>query len=177
MRCIYCGSEESKVIDSRAYDDSNSIRRRRECLGCGKRFNTYETIEVTPIMVVKSNGNRERFSVTKMKNGIVKSCEKRPVSMSDIDKLVSDIEKKVYNSMEEEISSKIIGEYVMEGLKELDEVSYIRFASVYKKFKDITTFFDFVNEFETMLKDQGSKKTSIEEVKNVELKKEEKKKK
>ena len=177
MKCIYCGSEESKVIDSRACEDSNSIRRRRECLGCAKRFNTYETIEVTPIMVVKSNGNRERFSTSKMKSGILKSCEKRPVSISDIDKLVSDIEKKVYNSMEEEISSKVIGEYVMEGLKELDEVSYIRFASVYKKFKDITTFFDFVNEFETMLKDQDTKKTSIEDVKNSELKKEVKKKK
>ena len=112
-----------------------------------------------------------------MKNGILKSCEKRPVSISDIDKLVSDIEKKVYNSMEEEISSQVIGEYVMEGLKELDEVSYIRFASVYKKFKDITTFFDFVNEFETMLKDQGNKKPSLEDVKNVALKKEGKKKK
>ncbi len=177
MKCVYCGSEESKVIDSRACDDSNSIRRRRECLGCGRRFNTYETIEVTPIMVVKSNGNRERFSSTKMKNGILKSCEKRPVSISDIDKLVSDIEKKVYNSMEEEISSQVIGEYVMEGLKKLDEVSYIRFASVYKKFKDITTFFDFVNEFETMLKDQGTESKSIEEVKNVALKKDNKKKK
>lgn len=152
MKCLYCGSEESKVIDSRAMEESNSIRRRRECLGCGKRFNTYETIEVIPIMVVKSNGDRERFSTAKVKNGIVKSCEKRPVSMADIDKLVSEIEKKVYSSLEEEISSKIIGEYVMEGLKSLDEVSYIRFASVYKKFSDITTFFDFVNDFETMLK-------------------------
>ena len=178
MKCVYCGSEESKVIDSRSIDDPNSIRRRRECLGCGKRFNTYETIEITPIMVVKSNGNRERFSTSKMKNGILKSCEKRPVSISDIDKLVSDIEKKVYNSMEEEISSQIIGEYVMEGLKNLDEVSYIRFASVYKKFKDITTFFDFVNEFETMLKGQDTSiSQSIDEVKRVELKREGKKKK
>lgn len=152
MKCFYCGSTESKVIDSRVSEELNAIKRRRECLGCGRRFNTYETIEVTPIMVIKSNGNRERFSTSKIKNGIVKSCEKRPVSMADIDKLVSEIEKKVYNSMEEEISSKVIGEYVMEGLKNLDEVSYIRFASVYKKFKDITTFFDFVNEFESMLK-------------------------
>ena len=154
MKCVYCGSEESKVNDSRACEELNAIRRRRECLGCGRRFNTYETIEVLPVMVVKSNGNRERFSTSKVKSGIVKSCEKRPVSMADIDKLVSEIEKKVYNSLEEEVSSKVIGEYVMEGLKELDEVSYIRFASVYKKFKDITTFFDFVNEFEAMLKDQ-----------------------
>lgn len=158
MKCLYCGSEDSKVIDSRVSDELNAIKRRRECLGCGRRFNTYETIEVTPIMVVKSNGNRERFSKTKMKTGIIKACEKRPVSMIDIDKLVSEIEKKVYNSMEDEISSKTIGEYVMEGLKDLDEVSYIRFASVYKKFKDITTFFDFVNEFETMLKNQDDPK-------------------
>ena len=160
MKCLYCGSEESKVIDSRAIEESNSIRRRRECLGCGKRFNTYETIEVTPIMVIKSNGDRERFSSTKVKNGIVKSCEKRPVSMADIDKLVSDIEKRVYSSLEEEISSHVIGEYVMEGLKNLDEVAYIRFASVYKKFSDITTFFDFVNNFEEVLK--KSKQSGID---------------
>lgn len=162
MKCFYCGSTESKVIDSRVSEELNAIKRRRECLGCGRRFNTYETIEVTPIMVIKSNGNRERFSTSKIKNGIVKSCEKRPVSMADIDKLVSEIEKKVYNSMEEEISSKVIGEYVMEGLKNLDEVSYIRFASVYKKFKDITTFFDFVNEFESMLK-QGQEPKMIKQ--------------
>ncbi len=158
MKCVYCGSEESKVIDSRACEDLNAIRRRRECLGCGRRFNTYETIEILPVMVVKSNGNRERFSTSKVKSGILKACEKRPVSMADIDKLVSEIEKKVYNGLDEEISSKTIGEYVMEGLKNLDEVSYIRFASVYKKFKDITTFFDFVNEFETMLKDEQKPK-------------------
>ena len=157
MKCVYCGSEDSKVIDSRACEELNSIRRRRECLSCGRRFNTYETIEMIPVIVVKSNGTRERFSATKVKNGILKACEKRPVTIAEIDKLVSEIEKKVYNSLDEEISSKIIGEYVMEGLKELDEVSYIRFASVYKKFKDITNFFDFVSEFETMLKDQHEK--------------------
>lgn len=155
MKCLYCGSEESRVIDSRVSDELNAIKRRRECLGCGRRFNTYETIEMTPIMVIKNNGDRERFSASKIKSGIVKSCEKRPVSMADIDKLVSEIEKKVYNSMEEEISSKVIGEYVMEGLRDLDEVSYIRFASVYKKFKDITTFFDFVNDFETILREKN----------------------
>jgi len=154
MKCVYCGCEDSKVLDSRGTEESNSIRRRRECLGCGKRFNTYETIEITPIMVVKNNGDRERFSTTKVKNGIVKSCEKRPVSIASIDKLVSDIEKKVYSSLEEEIPSQVIGEYVMEGLKSLDEVSYIRFASVYKKFSDITTFFEFVNNFENILKTQ-----------------------
>lgn len=152
MKCVYCGSEESKVIDSRSSEELNAIRRRRECLDCGRRFNTYETIEVTPIMVVKSNGNRERYAPEKVRAGILKSCEKRPVSIADIDTLVSSINKKVYSTLEEEISSKIIGEYVMEGLKNLDEVSYIRFACVYKNFKDISTFFDFVNEFESMLK-------------------------
>lgn len=151
MRCVYCGSEESKVIDSRSCEELNAIRRRRECLDCGRRFNTYETIEVSPIMVIKSNGNRERYSTDKVRTGILKACEKRPVSIADIDLLVSNINKKVYSTLEEEISSKTIGEYVMEGLKNLDEVSYIRFASVYKKFKDISTFFDFVNEFESML--------------------------
>lgn len=163
MKCLYCGFDDSKVIDSRVSEELNAIKRRRECLGCGRRFNTYETIEVTPIMVIKSNGNRERFSKTKMKTGIIKACEKRPVAMADIDLLVSEIEKKVYNSMEDEISSKTIGEYVMEGLKSLDEVSYIRFASVYKKFKDITTFFDFVNEFEKMLKNQDEPKKNESE--------------
>ncbi len=174
MKCIYCGSEESKVIDSRMAEELNAIKRRRECLGCGKRFNTYETIEITPIMVIKNNGDRERFSSGKVKRGIVKSCEKRPVSMADIDKLVSEIEKKVYNSMEEEISSKVIGEYVMEGLRELDEVSYIRFASVYKKFKDITTFFDFVNDFENILKEKNlvseTNKTDKKKTKEEQLK-------
>ena len=154
MKCIYCGNEESKVIDSRSVEESNSIKRRRECLKCGKRFTTFETIEVTPVLVVKNNGEREAFSSAKIKNGIVKSCEKRPVSMKDIDRLVAEIEKKVYNSLQEEISSKQIGEYVMEGLKELDEVSYVRFASVYKQFKDISTFFEFINDFEELLKNK-----------------------
>ena len=148
MKCVYCGSEESKVIDSRSCEELNAIRRRRECLSCGRRCNTYETIEVTPVIVVKSNGTRERFSTTKVKNGILKACEKRPVSIADIDKLVSEIEKKVYNSLEEEISSKTIGEYVMDGLKKLDEVSYIRFASVYRKFADLTHFIEFIQEYD-----------------------------
>ena len=156
MKCIYCGYEESKVIDSRATDETNSIRRRRECLNCGRRFTTYETIETTPVLVVKSNGDRERFNSNKIKNGIMKACEKRPISMHDIEALVADIEKKVYNLGDEEVSSKVIGEYVMEGLRSLDEVAYVRFASVYKKFKDISTFFEFVNEYEKKL--NGDKK-------------------
>lgn len=151
MKCMYCGEVDSKVVDSRAVDETNAIRRRRECLNCGKRFTTYETIETTPIMVVKNNGEREQFDITKVKRGIVKACEKRPVTMHQIDVLVSEIEKKVYNRLDEEISTKVIGEYVMEGLKELDEVSYVRFASVYKQFKDISMFFDFINDFEKLV--------------------------
>ena len=151
MKCMFCGAEDSKVVDSRAVEENNAIRRRRECLNCGKRFTTYETVETTPIMVVKNNGERELFDVQKVKRGIIRACEKRPVTMHQIDSLVSEIEKKVYNRLDEEISTKVIGEYVMEGLKELDEVSYVRFASVYKQFKDISTFFDFINDFEKML--------------------------
>lgn len=157
MKCIYCGCEESKVIDSRASEESNSIRRRRECLECGRRFTTYETIETTPVLVIKKNGERQPFNSAKIKAGIIKACEKRPVSMRDIDKLVSDIEKKVYNSLDEEISTNKIGEYVMEGLKGLDEVSYVRFASVYKQFKDISTFFEFINDFEEIIKNNSKK--------------------
>ncbi len=151
MKCMFCGAEDSKVVDSRAVEENNAIRRRRECLNCGKRFTTYETVETTPIMVVKNNGERELFDIQKVKRGIIRACEKRPVTMHQIDSLVSEIEKKVYNRLDEEISTKVIGEYVMEGLKELDEVSYVRFASVYKQFKDISTFFDFINDFEKML--------------------------
>ena len=154
MKCMFCGAIDSKVIDSRAVDETNAIRRRRECLSCGKRFTTYETIETTPIMVIKNNGERELFDVSKVKRGIIRACEKRPVTMHQIDLLVSEVEKKVNNSLDEEISTKVIGEYVMEGLKQLDEVSYVRFASVYKQFKDISTFFDFINDFEKILSEK-----------------------
>lgn len=140
MRCMYCNCVESKVIDSRATDDDRTIRRRRECIGCGKRFTTYETIEVNPILVVKSDGNRQAYDIGKIKRGIIKSCEKRPVPIEKIDELADEITKKVYNSMEQEISSKKIGEMVMEGLKQLDEVAYVRYASVYRSFKDISSF-------------------------------------
>lgn len=142
MKCLYCGCTESKVIDSRAAEDGMVIRRRRECVKCGKRFTTYETIETTSVLVVKSNGVRQAFDVAKVKSGILKACEKRPVPMSKIDALVEDIQKQLYNSMEQEISSKQIGEMVMQGLKRLDEVAYVRFASVYRQFKDISTFMD-----------------------------------
>ena len=140
MKCLYCSCTDSKVIDSRATDDDKAIRRRRECTSCGRRFTTFETIEVTPVLVVKNNGTRESFNAEKIRNGIVKSCEKRPVSATEIDGMVADISKEVYNSMESEISTKAIGEMVMERLKKVDEVAYVRYASVYRSFKDLSSF-------------------------------------
>ena len=140
MKCLYCDCTESKVVDSRSADDDRTIRRRRECTACGRRFTTYETIEVTPVLVVKNNGTRESFNAEKIRNGVIKSCEKRPVSMSVIDDLVADISKQVYNSMGSEISTKAIGEMVMERLKKVDEVAYVRYASVYRSFKDLSSF-------------------------------------
>ncbi len=147
MKCIYCGNAESKVVDSRSTDDGNSIRRRRECLQCGKRFTTYEVIESTPVLVVKNDGTRQPFDPFKVKSGVIKACEKRPVAIRDIDALVASVEKQVYNSLDQELSSKKIGGMVMERLKELDQVAYIRFASVYRQFRDVTTFIEFINEF------------------------------
>jgi len=153
MRCMYCDCTESKVIDSRSADDDRTIRRRRECIGCGRRFTTYETIEVTPVLVVKSDGNRQAFDVGKIKRGIVKACEKRPVPADKIDRLAEEIAKRVYNSMESEVTSKEIGELVMEGLKELDEVAYERYASVYRSFKDISSF---MAELQKMMEKKGN---------------------
>lgn len=155
MKCMYCGCTESKVIDSRSTDEGRTIRRRRECIQCGRRFTTYETIETTPVLVVKNGGNRQTFDPNKIKNGIIKACEKRPVSMSKIDKLVDDIKKRVYNSLEQEISSKQIGEMVMDGLKEIDEVAYVRYASVYRQFTDISSF---MHELERMMNEDKNKK-------------------
>lgn len=140
MKCIYCGGEESKVLDSRNSDESNAIRRRRECLACGRRFTTYETIETLPILVVKNDGSRQSFDATKLKSGIIKACEKRPVSMSQIDSVVEGIEKHIQNKLTQEIKSSQLGEMVMDALKELDEVAYVRFASVYRQFKDVESF-------------------------------------
>ena len=139
MKCLYCECVESKVVDSRSTDE-RTIRRHRECVACGRRFTTYETIEVSPVLVVKNSGIREAFNAEKVRTGIIKSCEKRPVSIAQIDEMVLDISKQVYNSMESEISSKQIGEMVMERLKKVDEVSYVRYASVYRSFKDISSF-------------------------------------
>ena len=139
---MYCGCEDSKVIDSRSADEGRTIRRRRECINCGKRYTTYETIEDTPVLVVKSSGIRQAYDAQKVRSGIIKSCEKRPVSLNTIDEMVSNITKKVYNSMEQEVSSKKIGELVMDELKKVDEVAYVRYASVYRSFKDISSFME-----------------------------------
>lgn len=149
MKCMYCGCIDSKVIDSRTSEDGTSIRRRRECINCGRRFTTYETVENTPIFVIKSGGARQAFDPNKIKAGIIKACEKRPVPASEIDKLVSEIQKKIYNSLVQEISSKEIGEMVCEGLKDVDEVAYVRFASVYRSFTDTSSF---MKELEKMVK-------------------------
>lgn len=152
MKCVFCGCTDSKVLDSRATEEDNAIRRRRECLKCGKRFTTYETIETSPILVIKNDNSRQPFSRDKVRNGIIKACEKRPVTSFQIDKMVDNIEKKIHNYLTQEISSTEIGEMVMEELKNVDEVAYVRFASVYRKFKDIDHFMTFLNEFEKILK-------------------------
>lgn len=142
MKCPFCGYEESKVIDSRPTDEGEKIRRRRECISCAKRFTTYEIIESVPIVVVKKDKSRQAFDRVKLFNGVLKSCEKRPVSIEQIDKLVGEIEAELQNSLDREVTSVHIGELVMEKLKNLDEVAYVRFASVYRQFKDINTFMD-----------------------------------
>lgn len=147
MRCQFCGHTESKVLDSRSFDDSNSIRRRRECLNCGKRFTTFETIETTPILVIKNDGSRQQYDKNKLKRGIIRACEKRPVTMAQIDALVDKVEKVLYSNLDQEVSTKKIGELVMEGLKDIDDVSYVRFASVYRQFTDIDHFSKFIKSF------------------------------
>ncbi|MBE7023628.1 MAG: transcriptional repressor NrdR [Clostridia bacterium] len=142
MRCLFCGHLESKVIDSRSTEEGTTIRRRRECLECGKRFTTYEKIETIPMIVVKKDGLRETWNREKVLNGILRACEKRPVTLADIEKLIDDIESKLYNMLEREVTSEKIGEMVMERLQALDDIAYVRFASVYRQFKDINSFMD-----------------------------------
>jgi len=149
MKCIFCGFNDSKVIDSRINETNNSIRRRRECLKCGKRFTSYETVEVVPILVIKRDGSRQSFDIQKVKRGIVKSCEKRPVTMEQIDAIAYSVEKQLMNSLDQEIQSKIIGDMVMSELKKVDEIAYVRYAAVYRQFQDIMTFLDFVKTLET----------------------------
>lgn len=146
MKCPFCEYEESKVIDSRPTDEGEAIRRRRECLKCGKRFTTYEKIENIPLMVVKKDGSRQMFDRVKLLNGIMRACEKRPVPTDDMERIVNDIETATQNFLEREISSQKIGEMVMERLQKIDEVAYVRFASVYRQFKDINTFVEEVNK-------------------------------
>ncbi len=142
MKCPYCSCEESKVIDSRPTDEGERIRRRRECINCGKRFTTYEVIESVPVIVVKKDKSREVFDRNKLFNGMLRACEKRPVSLENIERAVNDIETALQNSLDREVTSVRIGEMAMDRLKELDEVAYVRFASVYRQFKDINTFMD-----------------------------------
>lgn len=146
MKCIYCGCEDSKVVDSRATIETNSIRRRRECLNCGKRWTTYETVESTPILVIKKNGSIQPFDRSKIINGVIKACEKRPVSLAQIEGIADDIERELKDSMVKEIRSISIGDMVMDRLKPIDDVAYIRFASVYRQFTDLNNFKNFISE-------------------------------
>lgn len=147
MKCLNCGHDEDKVIDSRVIDDGKCIRRRRECLNCGRRFTTFETIETTPILVIKNDQTREPFNREKIKNGVIKACGKRPVSIEQINELVDSVEKEIQNTLKSEVETKLIGSLVMDKLKSLDEIAYIRFASLYRYFTDATNFIDFLNEF------------------------------
>ncbi|MBR0599487.1 transcriptional regulator NrdR [Sinanaerobacter chloroacetimidivorans] len=148
MKCPFCENADTRVIDSRPTEEGHAIRRRRECDSCSKRFTTYEKIEEMIFMVIKKDGSREAFDRNKVMNGIIKACEKRPVSIASIEKIVEDIERGLNNMMEKEVESKLIGEVIMEHLKDLDEVAYVRFASVYRQFKDVNTF---VAEIEKLL--------------------------
>ena len=146
MKCPFCGYEESKVIDSRPTDEGERIRRRRECIKCAKRFTTYEIIESVPIIVVKKDKSREVFDRLKLFNGLLRACEKRPVSLDTIEGMVSDIESNLQNSLDREVTSTHIGQLAMERLKDVDEVAYVRFASVYRQFKDINSFMHELNK-------------------------------
>ena len=146
MKCPYCGFKESKVVDSRPAEEGNSIRRRRECLSCSKRFTTYETVESLPMVVVKRDGSRQTFDRRKLVNGMLRACEKRPVSVAQLEKLGEEIEQELQNSLEREIRTEHVGELVMDKLKGVDEVAYVRFASVYRQFKDINTFMRELNK-------------------------------
>lgn len=140
MKCPYCGHPDSRVIDSRPAEDKSSIRRRRSCDVCGKRFTTYETVETIPLIIIKKDNNREQYNRSKIEQGVLRACYKRPVSASDIQKCIDNIEIEIYNREEKEISSALIGEIVMDKLSDLDPVAYVRFASVYREFKDVNTF-------------------------------------
>jgi len=146
MKCYFCDYIESKVIDSRATDENASIRRRRECLKCAKRFTTYEVVESTPIFVVKTDGRREPMDSNKIRLGLIKACEKRPVSVQQIDRVVGEIEKDISNSLLQEVSTQKIGEMIMERLRAIDPIAYVRFASVYRQFSDVTSFVEIISD-------------------------------
>jgi len=154
MKCPYCDFDTSKVVDSRPIEEGNSIRRRRECENCKKRFTTYEKIEQVNVMVVKKDGAREFFDPEKILKGIIRSCEKRPISIKQMENIVTDIEKEIVNMMQREISSEEIGNLVMDKLKDIDEVSYVRFASVYRQFKDVNSFLD---ELKNIIEEKSKK--------------------
>ena len=154
MKCPYCDFDTSKVVDSRPIEEGNSIRRRRECENCKKRFTTYEKIEQVNVMVVKKDGAREFFDREKILQGIIRSCEKRPISIKQMENIVTDIEKEIVNMMQREISSEEIGNLVMDKLKDIDEVSYVRFASVYRQFKDVNSFLD---ELKNIIEEKSKK--------------------
>ena len=146
MKCPFCGYSESKVVDSRPADERSSIRRRRECLSCGKRFTTYETVECLPMVVVKKDGSRQSFDRRKVLAGIIRACEKRPVPLAELERMAYEIEQELQNSMEREVRTQDVGEKVMERLRKVDQVAYVRFASVYREFKDIDTFMSELNK-------------------------------
>ena len=148
MKCPFCSSENTRVIDSRPADDNNSIRRHRLCDECGKRFTTYEKVETIPLIVIKKDNNREQYDRTKIEAGILRACHKRPISVNRINQLIDDVETEIFNREEKEIPSSVIGEIVMDKLKDLEAVAYVRFASVYREFKDVNTF---MNELKKIL--------------------------
>ncbi|MDO4582238.1 MAG: transcriptional regulator NrdR [Bacillota bacterium] len=156
MKCVFCGHEDSKVLDSRPVEDGRSIRRRRECLECGKRFTTYERVEEIPLIVVKADNRRELFDTSKILNGLIKACDKRPVPITVLEAVVDDIERELRNNLEREVSSKEIGEQVMRHLRGVDQVAYVRFASVYRNFEDVSTF---IEEIRTLQRELQENKT------------------
>ena len=157
MKCPFCGYTESKVIDSRPAEESTTIRRRRECLECSRRFTTYEIIERMPLVVIKRDGSRQTFDKVKLINGMVRACEKRPVALSELEKIADEIEQELQSNLEREIKTVDVGEMVMNRLKNLDEVAYVRFASVYRSFKDINTFMD---ELSKLLTESNAKSSA-----------------
>lgn len=158
MRCAFCGFEDSKVLDSRPVEEGKTIRRRRECIGCGRRFTTYERMEELPLIVVKKDNHRELFSPSKILSGLIKACDKRSVPLAVLEEMVDNIEKELRNTMEKEVSSKEIGEMVMKKLREIDEVAYVRFASVYRKFEDISTFMEELEQLQKEKKQNNPNK-------------------